>query len=506
MKKTIIKNIVLGLTALVLIPGCEDFLEQEVPGAITSDVFYQNDEEALQAANSIYDVMSAHYSTAWSSMYMVKTMPSDESNAGGANSGDQPGYQSLDDFNLDAENDKVMWAWRLSYYAIFRANLVINNVKHDSPIAQRAIAEAKALRAYSYLDLVSLWGDVPLVTTELAPSQWSSTGRAPKADVYALIEQDLKEAIEVLPLKSQYSMADRFRVSKGTAQALLGKAYLYQEKWSDAVTQLDNVIGSGQYSLESSVGVVFSEAGEFGRESLFETSFNKNESYDWGNFPWDWRPESNIHIQIMGPRADFYTKAPADSLIAGWGMNLPTDKLYRAFEAAGQLDNERRWATLFSEVELKAMGGNWTGQGSHDYEGYFQRKYGSYASQAGGPVAELNYGNNWRLIRYADVLLMAAEANFRAGNTGKAHEYLNMVRNRSELESIFPTGDALFQAIVTERQLELALEGFRYIDLVRWGLADDELAPLGFQAGKHEVLPVPAEDIRTAGLEQNNSY
>jgi len=159
-----------------------------------------------------------------------------------------------------------------------------------------------------------------------------------------------------------------------------------------------------------------------------------------------------------------------------------------------------------SEAELKAMGGNWTATNAYDYEGYFQRKYSTYSMQTGAPVAELNYGTNWRLIRYADVLLMAAEAHYRAGTEGKAREYLNAVRVRSELAPISPSGEALFAAIVRERQLELAFEGFRYQDLVRWGLATQELGPLGFQANKHQMLPIPGEDVRTAGLPQNPNY
>jgi hypothetical protein len=292
-------------------------------------------------------------------------------------------------------------------------------------------------------------------------------------------------------------------VSKGTAQALLGKAYLYQQKWADAATQLEAVIASNQYDLEASVGKTFSVKGEFGTESLFEISFTNKESYDWGNFPWGGQPESNIHLQLMGPRSDFYVKATQDSLIGGWGFNSPKAKLYQAFTAAG--DVERRNATLMSETELKARGGNWTTTNAYDYEGYFQRKYGTYSSQTGSPVAELNYGTNWRLIRFADVLLMAAEANFRVGaaNHGKALQYLNRVRQRSELLPVVAAGDAIFQAIVRERQLELAFEGHRYQDLIRWGLAAQELGSLGFKTGKHELLPIPGEDIRTAGLTQN---
>jgi starch-binding outer membrane protein, SusD/RagB family len=501
------KNIVLKSALIALLftaVGCEDFLEQEVPGQFAEQDFYKTDEDALLATTAIYDILQAHYNASWSSMYMVKTMPSDESNAAGGGPGDQEGYQTLDKYTFDADNDKISGTWELTYATIYRANKVINNVLPETPLRQRLIAEAKALRAYSYLDLVSLWGDVPLVTGDIAPSDYNTISRTPKADVYVQIEKDLQEAIEELPLKSQYGGGDKFRMSKGAAQALLGKAYLYQEKWPLAVTLFEAVISSGQYGLESSVGVAFSEAGEFGKESLFEVNYDKNQSYDWGNFPWDWRPESNIHIQLMGPRADFYAKAPADSLIGGWGFNSPKAKLYNAFVAAG--DVKRRAATIMSEAELKAIGGNWTNPEAYDYEGFFQRKYGTYASQTGGPVAELNYGTNWRLLRYADVLLMAAEAHHRAGSGGTGLEYLNQVRRRSDLGALSVSGEALFEAIIRERQLELAFEGHRYIDLVRWGRAAQELGPFGFVAGKHELLPIPSIDIRTAGLTQNPNY
>jgi hypothetical protein len=505
MKNILIKS-TLAASLFIGLGGCTDFLEQEVPGAITADVFYQTDEEALQATTAIYDGMTAHYNQVWASIYLVKTLPSDESNAGGSGFGDQPAYQALDDFTHGSSNEAVNRVWRITYNAIFNANRVINRVEPSNALRERLIAEAKVLRAYNYFELVTLWGPVPIVLDDLMPAEWTSTQRDAREAVYAQIEQDLKDAMAVLPAKSQYSAADKFRVSKGTAQALLAKAYLYQERWNEAATAFDQVIGSGEFGLEPSVGTVFSQAGEFGKESLFELSYTTSEEYDWGNFPWDWRPESNVHIQLMGPRADYYAKAPEDSLIGGWGFNTPKEKLFQAFAASGELDSERKWATIMSEEELKALGGDWTAPDTYDYEGNFQRKYTTYSTQTGG-TAELNYGTNWRLIRYADVLLMAAEAHYRAGGgDATAQGYLNQVRTRSGQEEIHPTGEALFQAIVQERQIELAFEGFRFLDLVRWGLAQQELGDLGFVAGKHEVLPIPIIDVRSYGLEQNDNY
>lgn len=504
MKKIFIQSLFLCCTIFLVAGGCKKFLNQEVPGAYPEGDFYKTDADAMQAIIGVYDMMQAHYNNNWASIYMVKMLLSDESNAGGSDAGDQPGYQTLDNYNFDATNDKVRDAWRMCYFTIYRANKVINKVEQATDLRKRLVAEAKVLRAYNYFDLVSLWGDVPLVLDDIPPAEYTGTGRATKANVYAQIEKDLTEAIAVLPLKSNYSTADKFRVSKGTAQALLGKVLLYQQKWAEAATQLETVITSTQYSLASSIGAAFSRNHEFGPESVFEISYTNGRSYDWGNFPWGGAPESNIHVQLMGPRGDFYTKAPADSLIAGWGFNLPKQKLWDAFVNAG--DVNRRRQCIMSAAELIAAGGNWTNPTAYDYEGYFQRKYGSFQAQTGAPIGELNYGTNWRHIRFADVLLMAAEAFYRSNNEGKARGYINEVRQRSGLPNITATGAALFNALVLERQLELAFEGHRYQDLVRWGLAVTELGGLGFKANKHELLPIPDYDVKTGTLSQNQGY
>ncbi|MBT1705731.1 RagB/SusD family nutrient uptake outer membrane protein [Chryseosolibacter indicus] len=507
MKKFIIKFCT-GLVFILSLASCDDFLDQTVQGQLLENEFYLSDQDALQAVNATYDILGAEYNTAWNSLYLLKTLPSDESNAGGANNGDQPGYQTLDDFTLGSLNDKVVAIWANLYATVYRANKVINNVKPENDLRKRVIAEAKVLRAFAYFELVSLWGEVPLVLEEVDASKYASTGRVEKQAIYTQIETDLTEAIAILPMKSQYSAGDKFRWSKGAAQALLGKAHLYQEEWANAVTQFNYVISSNEYALEDSVQHVFAKSGEFGIESLFELSFVNTEKYDWGNFPWSAKPESNIHIQLMGPRSDYYKPMNGDSLTGGWGMNVAKKKIYDAFVASG--DENRRKVTVFSVAELKANGGDWTTDNSWDFEGYWQRKYGSFSKQTGTPTPELNYGTNFRLIRYADVLLMAAEANYRNGDEGTARTLINTVRQRKGT-SLPPidnsvTGNALFQALVTERQLELAFEGFRFLDLVRWGLAEQELGSLGFQKGKHEVMPIPYVDATSYGLPQNDGY
>lgn len=499
------------MATLFLASGCKkSFLDQEVPGRLTEEEFYKTDADANLAIIGAYDIMQSDYwNSTWSSMLMLKIMPSDDSHAGGANSGDQPGYQELDKFTATSQNDKVSLAWQKCYIAIYRANNIINKVLPETELRKRVIAEAKFIRAYNYFDLVSMWGDVPLVLEVIDPAKYNSVGRTAKAQVYAQIETDLKDAIAGLPLKSAYSKGDKFRASKGAAQSLLGKVYLYQKNWPEAAKQFDFVIKSGEYSLAESIGSAFSKAGEFGKESIFEISYTNVVDYNNGNFPWGGTPESNIHVQLWGPRSDSqYKMAPGDSLLGGWGMNLPTKKLYDTYVAAG--DVVRRSQSVMSYDELVAKGGSFNRVGAYDFDGSFQRKYGSFISQSTvtpGAIVEYNYGTNWRFIRYADVVLMAAEANFRAGAEPIGLGYLNDLRAKRNMTPLVGLGgDALFKAIVLERQLELAFEGFRWLDLVRWDLAVQELGSIGFVKNKNELLPIPYNDVITAGLTQNPGY
>lgn len=494
------------ISVLLWASSCSDMLDQEVAGKLQEDEFYQTNEDIMYATTAVYDgITNAYVTGSWSSLYLLKMMPSDESNAGGSDPNDQLAFQNVDDFTHDSENSHILGVWNRLYSAVKRANNVVNYSAGDNDLQKRLIAEAKTLRAYLYLELVSLWGDVPLLTDPIEnPSEYYTIARSPKTEVYAQIEKDLMEAIPDLPLKSAYPAGDKFRVSKGTAQGLLGKAYVHQQKWAEAATVLESVIASGEYSLENNVSDVFLMQNEFGRESLFEINLVSTEQYDWGNFPWGTLTESNIIVQLMGPREGAYVKAPSDSLVIGWGFNTPTQKMWDAFVAAG--DDTRRKQIIMSEEELEAAGGSITA--TWKYEGFIRRKYGTFESQTAGPITALNYGTNFKILRYADVLLLAAEANYRAGNEGKSREYLNSVRQRpgTNLPISTASGEDLFEAIVAERFLELSFEGERFIDLVRWGKAAEELGPFGFEAGKHEVLPIPNNDVISAGLQQNPNY
>ena len=281
---------------------------------------------------------------------------------------------------------------------------------------------------------------------------------------------------------------------------------MYAKNWSAAVTAFESVISSGEYQLQEDYSTLFQKESEFGVESIFEVSWVTSAGYDWGTFQWGGNRamENNITWQLTGPRGDYF-QAGTTGLIGGWGFNYPRPEAYAPFVEAG--DVKRRPASLLSLEDLRAQGGDWTNEESWGWAGFIRVKYGTRMSETngdGGAVPELNYGTNLRLIRYGDVLLMAAEANFRAGNQGAADNYINQVRARANLA---PYAGDFISALVKERQMEMCFEGSRFLDLVRWGMAPEVLGSFGFVAGKNEVFPIPQDEMKNnTNAVQNPGY
>lgn len=507
--KIYIKTFVAIVALTFFAVSCSDYLEVPINGTLTPDSFYNSDEDANSAVLAAYDMLTwNNNSWGWCAPVFVKTLPSDEGSGGGASSGDQPGYDALDKFSFDSGNNKVEGMWSLAYYGIYRSNLVIDNVVGDTDKKKQHIAEALALRAYNYLDIAAFYGGGPLLTsTNISPDEYNQP-RVSSEAIYQQIETDLTTAITDLPVKSAYADSDKFRISKGTAQSLLGKVRLYKKDYAGALSAFQDVINSGEYVLDPDFANVFRTSGELGSGSIFEAVFSNDVAHNWGANPWDlgqserqW--ESNMHIQLMGPREGEFGNTE-NSIIEGWGFNYPSVKLAEMYDAAG--DVVRKNATLMSGEDYNADGGNISGN-AYDYNGFVRLKYGTYPDESDPETStQLNYGTNWRLIRYADVLLMAAEAAIFTGDEATARQYINEVRSRVGLEETTATGGALVTALQTERALELAFEGFRYIDLIRWETAEAELGPLGFTA-KHNLFPVPANEILKApAMDQNPGW
>jgi hypothetical protein len=323
--------------------------------------------------------------------------------------------------------------------------------------------------------------------------------KSPKADVYKQIELDLNNAIAVLPaVQSQ-----KGRVTKYAAQALLGKVLLYENKFTEAAPVLEAVISSNAFSLVSDFGSIFLAAGENGPESVFEIQYsNTSPYYNWGGVT---RGQGNHFVQQCGIRG--LNGSAAMPYAPGWSTNLPTQNLASAF-AAG---DKRKPVTVLDIEAYKAANPafNITYQvAPYKNTGLYNQKYLPRKGETSGQI-ELNFLNNYRAIRYADVLLMAAEAYNRAAtpNDTKAREYLNKVRQRAfgdMLHDVTSSGAALKQAIWDERRLELAMEGDRFFDLVRTGQAAAKIT--GFVVGKHELFPIPQTEINISGIAQNSGY
>ena len=488
--------------AVFSIFACDDDFTKNPPPPGTQDLatFFLEEENVETAVIGVYDLMQFNYGRDWHSAFLVRLLPGDDANAAGGNSGDQQQLQDIDDYtNLVSSNSSVASNWDLYYRTIALSNLIVENVV-DSDLANKDIvlAEVKFMRAWCFFELTTMFGDIPLRLSIPQSAEDFGIAKSPRADVYAQIESDLVDAIAGLPNKS--GIADNFRVSKGTAEALMGKVLVFQEKYSESIPYFQSVISNPEYDLVATPQDVWSVDNEFGIESLFEVGYVSTSGRDWGNIAWGGRNESNLHIQLMGPRGDGIFGLDGTGLINGWGFNLPTSKLLDAFDTAG--DVTRKAATVMTEAELIAAGGSVdptaaAGGEIWDYEGGIRIKYATKAEDTSPDgVRELNYTTNFRLLRYAEVLLLAAEAYNKTSQDNLARTELNKVRNRAGLPDIDDSmsGNALFDAIVDDKFLELAHEGQRFWDLVRWGRAATELAGTGYST-KNDLFPIPITEI-----------
>jgi len=557
MKTKFYKKFTVALVSLLFLAGCSsDFLDIQQQGVTKVTDFYKTDADATGAIMGCYNMMRGMQASSWTSGWMTKESLSDDIYTGGENAGDRPEYQELNTFTFGTTNSPITNIYRYSYMIIYRANMIVDNFKTPTPYQTMVIAEAKAIRAYMYFDLATLYGNVPLVLHELLPTEYAQPNSASvtNADktvtptgLYAQIEKDLTEAMLDLPLKSQLKAAgsDLSRFSKGTAQAFLGKTQLYEKKYTDAATTLNALIATGEYGLyqlselkNNDYTQLFRTSTEFGKESIFEISYSSARGNDWSfndlfNDPSRTNP-SNIVWQLCGPRGDQGFNAGTLGINAGWGFGLPTLDLWKAYKDAG--DSVRVQATILSEAQVQAKGGTMLrkdqpagGNMIWGCAGLVRLKYTTWADEtvsANGAVPDLNYGTNLRIMRYADVLLMAAEANLLAGTSGVALGQINQIRTRVSLP---PLTSLTLANIKLERRLELSFEGSRYQDLVRWGDAFNTLqnqgksvptgariggvlqyntnAAAGFQTPRNNMFPIPFnERSSNPNVNQNPGY
>ena len=489
-------NYILSMAIIILVASsCKKFVDYKPSEdyQITADDYLKSQDDYQKMVIGTYSPLQ----WIWANT-VIGDVASDNAVSGGENATDQLGFQQIDDYQIVANNSYLTEAWKSCYEGINRANyLEENKAKLDFTGKDALYGEVYFLRAFYYFELVKMFGDVPLfVDKRLSVSDSKNYQRTPKAAVYTQIEKDLADAIAVLPITN----IQKGRVTKYAAQALLGKVLLYQEKFTEAAAMLENVV-NGPFSLVPNFGDIFLQAGENGTESVFEIQYsNASPFYDWSN---PGRGQGNLAVQVCGIR-NLTGNSPYGQ---GWSTNLPTANLAAAF-AAG---DKRKGVTVLDIEAYKTANPSFGITylvAPYKNTGLYNQKYLPRKGETSGQV-ELNYLNNFRTIRYADVLLMAAEANNRASaaNDSKAQTYLNRVRQRAfgdMLHDISATGAALKQAIWDERRVELAMEGDRFFDLVRTGQAASKIT--GFVVGKNELFPIPQQEIDISGLTQNNGY
>ncbi|WP_338870272.1 RagB/SusD family nutrient uptake outer membrane protein [Spirosoma sp. SC4-14] len=480
-----------GLAGLLLLPSAckQTFLETDPQGKQADVVFWANEGDATKAVNAMYANLRTWANTAFAPI-ALESVGSDEAEKGSSAS-DATFFNDYDRFSIGSSDGQLRDFWSGQYQNINYANQVLDNIPGISmteSLKTRYLAEAKFVRAYSYFRLVRAFGDVPLRLKLPASAAEYNLPRTPKAEVYAAIEKDLTEAEAVLP--ASYPAADAGRITKGAALALHAKVSMYQQKWQQVFDLTNQVIQSGQYSLVKDYEQLFRLNNENSTESVFEiqnelVSSNKAAS-------------NSQYSQVQGVRG---------VTGGGWGFNVPTQALVDAYEPG----DPRKDATIIFRGETTPEGDIIPAVGDNPM--YNQKSYVPFSLYVSG----FNEGvqQNVRVIRYAEVLLMNAEAANELGQSAQALASLELVRARARAgdATILPkvtTTDkaALRTAIWHERQVELAMEFDRYFDVIRQGRAAEVFGPKGWKANRNEVWPIPQNelDLSAGVLVQNPGY
>jgi len=485
--------------SLVAFLSCnKDFLDRSPLVGTTVENYYRTPEDAVAAVNAAYAALQFELSPAAHFRWFWGDIMSDDAEKGGSGDNDNFELLLLSTFRGPTNTDMLEGEWSANYDGIYRANVVLERVpaiEMDEVLKNRVLAEARFIRAWFHFLQVTIFGDVPLIDKVLAPSEYNQP-RTPANEVWAFIEADLIWAADHLPLKSQYALSDLGRITKGAAQALLAKAYLFQNKFAEAESAAAQVINSGEYALAQDYATIFTQAGENNVESVFEIQYMNASGGNWGRNNANEGTFTNIFQRARGQ-------------FAGFGFNIPTEDFVQEFFKEG-FEDPRLSATVFREGEPMGDRGIFTKEatGGFDFD-YYPKKYFSNQSEDapfGDPAP--NGGSNDRVIRYADVLLMHAEAAYHNGNSSAALTSLNQVRSRVSVPILILNGPALLEAIYRERRIELGMEGHRFFDLVRTDRAQDVLGPEGYNHSVHRVFPIPLAQIQLSNgvLVQNPGY
>lgn len=533
-----IRKVFLGIASLACVmtlTSCNDWLKEDSPGSTKLEDFFTVGETCVQTVNGCYTPLAWEYNRTYFPEWMIGDIASDDALKGGQNVADGSDAYDIDNFKVNANNAILLDYYRAKYQGIIRCNLALREIEAyevDETLSEemkaRILGEAYFLRGLYYFQLVRIFGGVPLIDEVLESADKWAQPRATAEAVYQHIVDDLTHAEGMLWNKSKYADEDAGRATKGAAQALLLKANLYRHNYDEAYTWgrkfMDEQFATGEYSLHQNYADNFTLAGENGQESVFEIQYMADPTSDYGEgFGFT---RGTFSIILTRPRL---TSMGGNS---GWGWDHPTQNLYDEYEDYDM----RRDMTIgvpgkedLDNIEVTYLGSPYYNIKTSYYEG------GTFPALDHASRGPLNY----KLIRLSDVMLMYAEAALESGkDLSAAKAMLENVRARAraqfagEVIHLQPFPDyrgysdnveSLRDAIRHERRVELAMEGHRWFDLVRWGIAADvmdkdtgsygsresaearaEMAT--FVRGKHELFPLPSEELQLNPMEQNPGY
>ncbi|UII26692.1 RagB/SusD family nutrient uptake outer membrane protein [Fulvivirga maritima] len=502
------------LVAAMFVSGScsDDFLDVDPVASKLEINYYQNQEEAYAALVAAYDPVGWIGSNYVSKLFATN-VASDDFNAGGGSSSDQPDIQAMSNYSLNEARGPQGELWNKGYSGIFRANILMEKLPGipgmSESLKTRYNAEAKFLRAFYYFDLIRFFYKIPLMTETILPEDVLTVEQVEREQVYEQIETDLLDAIPHLPATVNVSN-EGGRATEGAARALLGKLYLEMERFSDAAAQFEKVNGTPGgtsqygYSLLDNFADLFKVGNEFNSESIFEVAHSSESNTGWDCIPCT---EGNVLNHIAAPRSYTVTDSLSTSIpryVSGYGFCVPTQGLADAFNLGGGNYDPRYSATLTNLDSLQEIGAISYGE-SYQNSGYVLRKFAGTQQNVstGSGAVELNFPQNTYEIRLADTYLLEAEALVRGGvGQERAQSLLDAVRERVGLESVPVNMDN----ILRERRLELAGEGQRWFDLMRNGRVTQGLTEKGFTPGKNERLPIPLRELTDTMLEQDPNY
>lgn len=528
--------------AALSLSSCQDWLTDETPGTTKLSEAFTSLEVAQNTVNAAYVPLMWEYSgSTYYSEWFIGDVVSDDALKGGQYINDMQVVRDLENFKTNTNNELLLAYYRAQWQGISRANLAIQEVPtakvkegEESKLTQ-LVGEAKFLRAYYYFRLCRMFGGMPLIDYVVnSTDKWHQT-RSTQDETYQFIIKDLEDAEKVLPLKSQYTADEAGHATKGAAQAMLLKANLYragflaqagktaeaQQCYKEAADWGKEVIKSHEYSLDSEYFTNFLLKGENDKESVFEIQYVEDEQSDYGEGEGFSRGTFTLILQRS--RSKHFGEA-------GWGFDKPTENLYAEYEPNDPRRDETIWRPAAGDMDTPA-------QETYMNDSLCSRKYAMYTDGTDGKCYHLTHDSrgplNNKQIRYSDVLLMTAEACCETGDLTTAKSLLKQVRDRVGLPTEFPltitvqnkpttyadTQDGIRQAIRHERRVELAMEGHRWFDLCRWGIAEETMnnyikgeseeakADFGvFVKGKHELFPIPSKEVDITGIAQNPMY